>query len=186
MAKEERSEVLHTRSLSTVKIVEIQKESKVCIAQNINIARESKEVKTRAWQRRRGQGWAILFSRLRLSPARPAYHCDEADEEGEESFFVENIRWIKAGKRECKAVWCNRWSGTIKLKKKVPMVRPFNLFKHTITQSLIQSLEMVLADTEIIWKISPGLLLISATTPTPTLIRPCKSSSKKKKKKVAF
>ena len=56
MAKEERSEVLHTRSLSTVKIVEIQKESKVCIAQNINIARESKEVKTRAWQRRRGQG----------------------------------------------------------------------------------------------------------------------------------
>ena len=42
---------------------------------------------------------------------------------------------------------------------------------------------MVLADTEIIWKISPGLLLISATTPTPTLIRPCKSSSKKKKKK---
>ena len=72
------------------------------------------------------------------------------------------------------------------IKKKVPMVRPFNLFKHTITQSLIQSLEMVLADTEIIWKISPGLLLISATTPTPTLIRPCKSSSKNRKKKVAF
>ena len=62
----------------------------------------------------------------------------------------------------------------------------FHLFKHTITQSLIQSLEMVLADTEIIWKISPGLLLISATTPTPTLIRPRKSSSKHRKKKVAF
>ena len=105
-----------------------------CIAQIINIARKSKEVKTRAWQRRRGQGWAILFSRLRLSPARPAYHCDEADEEGEETFFVENIRWIKVGKRECKALWCNRWSGTIRLKNKVPMVRPFNLFAHNNTK----------------------------------------------------
>ena len=92
----------------------------------------------------------------------------------------------RLGKGNAKHCDATDGQGTIKLKNKVPIVRTFHLFKHTITQRLIQSLEMVLADAEIIWKISPGLLLISTTTPTPTLIRPCKSSSKNRKKKVAF
>ena len=85
---------------------------------------------------------------------------------GRRAFFLLKISdESRLGKGNAKHSDATDDQGTIKFKNKVLMVRIFHLFKHTITQSLIQSLEMVSADTEIIWKISPGLLLISAHHP---------------------